>query len=97
MFGPSLFWGAWCPTQPVVKACRVPDFGSEGLQELPVEAVPPGGGLARREQEADGIVPREADVAVRPVGDVFHQPLHADESRAVDVEGTACHHGNGTK
>lgn len=78
-------------TQPVIKACRVSDFGSKGLKKLPVEAVPSWEGLAVGEQEADRVVPREADVAVRPVGDVFHQPFNTDQSGAVDVEGGTCH------
>lgn len=41
--------------------------------------------------EADRVVPSEADVAVRSVGDVFHQPLNTDQRGAVDVEGCACH------
>lgn len=64
---------------------------------LPVETVPPEEGLALREPEADRVVPREADVAVRPVGDIFHQPLHTDESGAVDMEGSTCHQENREK
>lgn len=86
----SIKKGGWYLTQPVIESCRVSDFGPQGLEQLPVEAVPPREGLAVGEQEADRVVPREADVAVRPVGDVFHQPLDADQRGAVDVEGSAC-------
>ena len=82
--------GGWHLTEPVIESCCVSNFGPQGLQQLPVEAVPPREGLAVGEQEADRVVPREADVAVRPVGDVFHQPLDADQRGAVDMEGSTC-------
>lgn len=70
---------------PVVKFRRVSYAGSEGPEQLPEEAVPAGERLPVGEQEADRVVPREADVTVGPVGDILHQPVHADQGRAVDV------------
>lgn len=75
-----------CITQPVIKAFCVSYPGSQGLQQLPVEAVPPWEGLAVGEQEAHRVVPGEADVAVRPVGDVFHQPFNTNQRGGVDVQ-----------
>lgn len=84
------------PPKPIIEARGVSYLDPQGLQQLPVETVPPREGLALGEQEADRVVPREADVAVRPVRHVLHQPLGADQSRAVEVEGPTCHRDNST-
>lgn len=73
-------------TAPVVEGDGVSHFVPERLQQLPVEAVPAREGLPVGEDEADRVVPGEADVAVRPVGHVLHQPLHTHQGRAVDVQ-----------
>ena len=75
---------------PLIKLGRVSCFGSEGLQQLPVEAVPAREGRSGGELEAYGSVPGEADVAVGSVGDVLHQPLHTHHRRAVDVKSSTC-------
>lgn len=74
---------------PVIKARVVSYSGPERRQQLPVEAVPPGEGLAGREEEPDRVVPGETDVTVRSVGDVSNEPLDPNQSGSVDVEGCA--------
>lgn len=59
------------------------------MDAVPARERPTGG-----EEEADRVVPGEADVAVRPVRDVLHQPVDAHQGGGVDVEGRTCCQGN---
>lgn len=71
---------------PVVQLCGVDPLGPQALQQHPGGAARQSRGRPGGEDEPDRPVDGEADVAVRPIGRILHEPLHICQGQVVDVE-----------
>lgn len=72
---------------PLVKLGDVRQLLPVLLQQNPLRTLCRRRGRRVSKPEPQGPVVGDAEVAVGPVGDVFHQPVHAQDAEVVDVQG----------
>lgn len=76
----------WTCESPIVQIRGIDQSGPEVLQQDPGGAERHSFGKLWGEEEPDGLVVGEADVAMRPIGHVLYKPLHVCYGEVMDME-----------